>query len=384
MANLVAQLFSQIETDPWRKETGFSADLMDAHNEIISAAQSTNREKIAEVLGRWLQRFQPCLFGRVAAKLGLIEYCVLLEEDLQKSDEEIMEIIQKARTQWTREGYSGRRSAFIITAVSHKLATALPNSVVQELAKRLCFLYLRQDVQVDQIYVDELFLEIPGNNKTTWKWPTGVNYFSAQGDGRWWQDHRIPGGMAFSVNSVGHMVKAGRLAKGMNEVFQLVGAEEEGWTSSLVDSLEKSLDLAMRTIAGASNSVSGKATFLLPVSPIDQAKLPACPISLPKLLANKNHCEYAGFYHTDYTIPSEYFVHAVERPTSIKTHVLDFTYLFLNSIDNPDHQQMGSGIRIRSALPNTPSDNTSKALRGIPTPIQIDESPRLLDALRRD
>jgi hypothetical protein len=79
---------------------------------------------------------------------------------------------------------------------------------VKELALRLCSLYLLEEVAPDRIFLDEIWLEKPGRDATTWRWHAGVNSFRAQGDGRWWQDHLMPGGIAFSVNSVGHMVKS--------------------------------------------------------------------------------------------------------------------------------------------------------------------------------
>src|SRR6266498_3609476 len=108
-----------------------------------------------------------------------------------------------------------------------------PNeSPEQPQALRLCSLYLLQDIVPDQIFHDELWLEKPGRDGTTWQWLAGVNYFCAQGDKRWWEDHRIPGGMAFSVNSVGHMVKSGILAKGMLALEAALAAPPEGWDLS--------------------------------------------------------------------------------------------------------------------------------------------------------
>jgi len=63
------------------------------------------------------------------------------------------------------------------------------------------------------------------------------------------------------------------------------------------------LELAMRTIDMAANAVSGKATELLP-GPTGMAE---CPVKLSKKVHDKNYCEYKGYYHTDYTLPSEYF-----------------------------------------------------------------------------
>lgn len=210
-----AELFNQLEPDPWRKDAEFSNEVAGASNELHRAASDQER---ARILGQWLEKHQPCLFGRIAAKLGLISYCFLTDSDLAQPDNAIRDKIQSDRTAWTREGYRGAKSAFVLVAMSEKIANAAPSPVVKEIAKRLCSLYLLDDCEEDRILYDDIFLEKPGNARVTWKWKTGVNYFSAQGDGRWWTDHRMPGGMAFSVNSVGHMVKSGRLKDYMEQL----------------------------------------------------------------------------------------------------------------------------------------------------------------------
>lgn len=66
---------------------------------------------------------------------------------------------------------------------------------MKALAQQLCSLYLLNEVDVDRIYHEEIFLEQPGADCRMWQWMAGVNYFCTNGDGRWWQDHRIPGGL---------------------------------------------------------------------------------------------------------------------------------------------------------------------------------------------
>src|SRR6185503_5308209 len=109
-------------------------------------------------------------------------------------------------------------SGFVILALGQEIANSEPSDTCLRLAERLTSLYLLENVEADVIYHDELFLEIPGSQRATWRWLCGVNYFCAHGDKRWWRDHRIPGGMAVSVNSVGHMVKSGKLANVMSDL----------------------------------------------------------------------------------------------------------------------------------------------------------------------
>lgn len=286
---------------------------------------------VVSTLNGWISRYQPCLFGRIAAKNNLITYCLLREEDFS-TDAQAERKIQEARLAWKRLAIDGKSSAFIVVILSARLAAASPDETVQRIAHRICSLYLREQVQSDRVYLERVRLEQLGPRHVTWEWPAGVNYFSAQGDRRWWQDHRFPAGMAFSVNSVGHMAKSGRLARAMNDLEELMGTAAEEFRIPKVDSLEKALALAMQTISLASNGPSGRATALLPL-PADHGDRPKCPVELPALLADKDYCEYKGLYHTDFTVPSEYFIPDVERPAALPEQRLDFTYLFDESLD---------------------------------------------------
>jgi hypothetical protein len=377
MANKsISEIHSYLAGDIWRIENHFAMD-MDAANAEITAAKDP--EEIPEILRAWLQKFQPCLFGRLAAKLDLLSFCILTKNDLLQDDEHVKKKIQEARSLWTREAFRGKKSGFIILATSDALINSEPNRTLQEFAARLCSLYLlEEDIKPNTIYCDEVFLEKPDAARTTWKWLAGVNVFASSADKRWWQDHRIPGGLAFSVNSVGHMVKSGKLAQIMVEMNRLLGGETEQVVTAKVDSLEKALELAMRTISLASDAVSGKATELLPL-PVDTSLLPVskCPVKLPSFLADKNYCEYQGKYHTDVTIPADYFDPSVVMPTTVKMQQLDFTYLFHKDVDNPAFDTMGSGRRIRDFR----TGGVLKPSKGAAISSPIAENSRLREAL---
>lgn len=384
MAKPIAALLADLHPDPWRLKAGFSPEV-EAANAVLFRPQLSDGEAM-RTIGQWLQKYQPCLFGRIAAKLELISYCVLTEGDLTASDGTVSNKIQEARTQWTREGFEGRKSAFVLLVNSPTIALALPDQHMKELARKLCSLYLLEPIDTDQIYLDETFLEIPGRSRATWRWHTGVNYFCAQGDKRWWQDHRVPGGMAFSVNSVGHMAKSGRLASAMKELGAALGVPLDDAKQSKIDSLPTALEFAMRTIAMASDAASGKATELLPL-PTDPGELPVptCPVDLPAFLKDKNFCNYRGYYHTDYTIPSEYFVPNVERPESITPYKLDFTYLFMDRPQNPDFMTMGSGRRVRRIEPVSPpvpsGSDVPKRSKASGEEVPLERCSRLVKAL---
>lgn len=339
----VAEMLNQLTSDPWRQAEGFSKEITEAQDKVFGRTE----EEIIPVLNDWIGKFQPCLFGRIAARLNLISYCIISEADQLESDSFIQEKIQEARLRWLREALNGDKSGFVIALVSKSVAEAQPNSVVKELARKLCSLYLLENAEMDHIHLDAIDLDLPDRVANRWRWDVGVNYFCAQGDRRWWQDHRIPGGMALSMNSVGHMVKSGRLAGAMKVLSDTLATDSEGWRVPSLDTLDKALVYAMRTIANASEAVSGKATELLELpSEPNSLCVENSPITLPKDIADKNFCEYQGFYHTDFTLPSEYFIPDVTRPHQISSRKLDFSYLFDNRLSNPDYINMGRGRRV--------------------------------------
>jgi hypothetical protein len=377
MALDLGDLISAVKPDPWRAEVGFSEDIV-ATNERLFGASSDEAARSA--IREWISRYQPCLFGRMAAKTDLISFCILTEADLCGDRTALRDKIQGAREEWLALGYDGRKSAFIILLISPRIACAVPDGSVQAIARELCASYLLREIAPDEIYLDEMFLEKPGTRRTVWKWLAGVNYFCAQGDCRWWHDHRIPGGMAFSVNSVGHLVKSGQLSEAMKHFDEVMGGPGQSLENEAVTSLGKALDLAMRTINLAAHAPSGKATTLVPLpSPLPNS-LPACPTTLPKVLEGKNYTAYQGWYHTDVTVPSEYFRPDVQRPIDIVAKELDFTYLFHDDIENPDHITTAKGRRVRS---HTDVEKDSRLLRMVAETAALKDQPILQNALGR-
>jgi hypothetical protein len=382
MTTTLHTLFDALLPDDWRTEVGFTAEVSKAQDRLFT---STDDDTVVFVLNEWLHRHQPCIFGRFAARNGLLSYCILREEDLARDDEEVREKIQNARLRWTAAGFEGAKSGFIVFVLSPRIAHARPDGGVQALAQRLCSLYLLSDVQPDTICLDEVFLEKPGRAARTWKWFAGVNYFSAQADLRWWQDHRIPGGMAFSVNSVGHLVKAGKIAKAMKGLAEALDDVQDGWPNTKLDSLPDALLLAMRTIANAASGPFGPATRLIPVEPGVRSGLPPCPIAnLPGDLQGTDYTQYRGRYHTDYTLPSEYFQADVGRLAGATEYALDFTYLFDASVSNPDHWTMGEGRLIRGDnVARTGLKASGKRLLSRERTVPIEREARLRLALER-
>ncbi|HZR05896.1 MAG TPA: hypothetical protein VFA61_08725 [Candidatus Udaeobacter sp.] len=347
MAQKIKKLLEALEEDSFRKASPFSNEVEKTASALFGASKD---EELADILGKWLSQYQPCLFGKIAAKLGGLSYCFLSERDLNESDEHVRQKIQSARHDWRRKAFDGDASGFVILAMSEKLSKAVPDDTVKTIARRLCHLYLGRD-DMDEILLEDVFLRVPGKQDAVIHWRAGVNYFSAHGDKRWWNDHRIPGGIGFSMNSVGHMVKSYELGRSAEEMWKKLGLPEEGWPDFKVNSLGVALKLAMQTINSASEAISGKATHLLPLDRVGaNPRGLKCPITLPGNLQNKDFCEYFGYYHTDITMPSEYFRQEVERPDEIVGHDLDFTYLFDSDVENPAFEELGTGVRIQADL----------------------------------
>jgi len=143
--------------------------------------------------------------------------------------------------------------------------------------------------------------------------------------------------------------------------------------------------MAMQTINGAANTVSGKATRLLPSErPEANPRKVECPIALPKNLEDKDFCEYFGYYHTDVTMPSEYFRSDVERPAELLGHSLDFTYLFNRDIENPAFDEMGKGVRVRAYQDRVRKSQIEKIHRMIGIEGRIADHPALEEALAEE
>jgi hypothetical protein len=367
------QLFSTLSPDPWRTTSPFTPEMCHAQEQMFATSK---KEEVRRVLLEWLGKHQPCLFGRLAAKSGALAMCILFEDEiLQHGESWIVDYIESARTQWHADTFRGDVSGFVFIVVSRNIAFATPDAALGQVAKRMCSFYLnRGDVNFDTVYHDETFLEVPGEQRMAFKWIAGVNYFCANGDGRWWRDHRIPGGLAFSSNSVGHLVKSDKLRKAQQEFWKTL--ELPGEVNEIdmhVDSLPKALRLAMQTIHLAADGPSGKATYLLPRS----SDTPPPPVDLTSYLSGMEHRHYHGYYHTDMTLPSEYFVPDELRASDLDPFELDFSYLFESSIHNPDYKAMGLGRRIRMS----PGHVGTKCPLAQESLIEIASSPTLSKAL---
>jgi hypothetical protein len=335
---MVSDLVGSLEPDPWRAANPFSDDITQCH-QVLFDPTGTRGDKIV-ALNQWLATSQPCRFGRIEAKQNRLAFCVLTENDLERSDQDIRAKIARERLQWKRKALSGDSHGFLIVAISERIAVARPGPQLLRLASRLCGLYL-DDERHDEILHDEVLLEMNVDGKIEWrKWKVGANYFSAQGDGRWWRDHRFPGGMAFSMNSVGHMARwqAERvLSKSQAATESVAGVPRDRLVFF-------ALPLAMRSI-GPREERPCKGTWLAPYGDFSEDKEPPLLAQRPlyfKDLAGYGENRYRGLYHTDHTIPSDYFDEGLWRNEDLKERE-DLYFTYLHSLDDDHYLSMGLG-----------------------------------------
>lgn len=335
VSDLVSRLES--ERDPWRDAYRFSDDVTECHQVLFDLAAS--RDEMAEALADWLANWQPCLFGRMEARRRRLAFCILTENDLERSDQDLRAKIAQERADWRDRARTGATHGFLIVAVAERIALARPGAVLQQLATTLGRLYLGCD-EPDMIHHDELMLDIRDGDEIAERrrWKVGVNYFSAQADGRWWSDHRIPGGMAFSMNSVGHMARTRAeqaLAKSGGKTM-VEGARERlvYWA----------LPTAMRTI-GPNTSDGPRGTWLVEHGRIAQDIEPPTFEMRERWfreLAGYSHNGYHGRYHTDFTVPTDYFKEGLWKLEEIG-HRDDLAFTYLHSLSDEDYEAMGIG-----------------------------------------
>src|SRR5208282_1146832 len=96
----VASIMDRLAPDPWGRANGFSPEIADVHQAAWKASISDS--EVSNLVAAWIRRFQPCIFGRLAASQAndFLSFCVLNDGDLRRPDTEIQEKIQEHRLDW--------------------------------------------------------------------------------------------------------------------------------------------------------------------------------------------------------------------------------------------------------------------------------------------
>jgi len=178
-----------------------------------------------------------------------------------------------------------------------------------------------------------VFLRRPGNQATheILKFSTLPNIFCSQGDGRWWHDHRTPGGVMITSNALGHFTYARPNQTHISQTDKLLALEN-----------------AMRTISNAFPGPGKKrprgirhcpATSLVPISSSEMS-----PLRETSSFRSYSPDHYAGFFHTDHLIPSAFFHEERDPETLVRYENLSFRYIFDAQADPIDHAELMTGL----------------------------------------
>jgi hypothetical protein len=316
MPTSIAEYYRRLTRDDWRIDHPYSSDVNTANDVLLDPFVQDPERRVA--IDGWFQRFQPCLFGRLAAKRDGIHYCFLSTEDLLRSDTHIRNKIATSKRLWKQRAFRGDpKHGFVLLVCDRKITAACPDENLRQFAirlQRLAFGAGKPDMKGNRIVDEWLFLRHPATMAIV-KFVFSVDFFASGGDGRWWQDHRIPGGMAFTANSLGHMVR------------------RQEWYEDRTDRIEWGLKTAMLTIeSAAKDAAHGPATYLLnqshgrPIRPYSWTNATS-PADLEKL-KGKDCGSYGGFLHTDHCVRPEFFEPRDTPVNKEEPWLMDFTYIF--------------------------------------------------------
>jgi hypothetical protein len=334
LAEMLLELKFHGKSDPLRKSKPFSED-MTAVNSILFNPSFTKLRKI-KAYRRWLETGQPCVFGRMAAKNENIFFCPIEEHEvltMRRGDDDLRDTIQDYRQVWKRYALDGLASSFVILFISPTLINCPPDERLKELCRRLMQLYMElPQLEDDSFHTQReyVFLRgIGGDPQRLLKFSTLPNVFCAQGDGRWWHDHRTPGGIMITSNALGHFAYSRSSTRTIAEKEKL-----------------ESLQNAMRTInyAFKPNRKNSGLTHCPATSLINRSPDEATP--LPPRFEHfiKSPRKYRGFFHTDHLIPSVFF--RPERdPKQLQAYEqLELSYIFDAVADPEGHAELMTGI----------------------------------------
>jgi hypothetical protein len=311
----LTQLLDRLEGDSFRTKVPFSTDIKTACEVLLNPFARDDERKVA--IRGWVAKNQPCVFGQVAAQGDRLFISVIDDDLLGKGDLAVMEKLQRDRRTWKHWSMEGKgRHGFLLVVLSPKLHNAAPNRALKDLADRIRDLF-GADSQPDEVGNDMvyewLYLKNPKTRRYH-KFRVILDFFASAGDGRWWSDHRFPGGFAFTFNSLGHM------------------ARTREWYERNTNPTEWAAKLAMLTIANAHpHQIHGRATSLIELQNGKPRKPMRCPFTnpdtLPAPIKGKDWTTYQGFHHTDHSVRAEFFDSREGPDRSRGQYSLDFSYI---------------------------------------------------------
>ena len=295
-------------------DDGFFSDDIAETNAILHDPKRPKEKKRA-AFNRWLSESQPCMFGKTAATNNRVFTCLIDESEIlsmNNGDEDLRDTIVDHQKVWRRHALHGLSSSFVILLCSQSIAEVEPSSELKELCRRLMELYLNCDVEDNQILQHEEWAYLAkgkGKSQTLLRFATLPNIFCAQGDRRWWHDHRTPGAIMITSNALGHFMQA-----------------------QSIDT-SKALRMAMGTIQNAHNVPDvGRATSLIKRPPSEATTITADKL---KDFSTKS---YSGKFHTDHLIPAEFF-----KDKLPKTQFNDLDFSYIHDPNSSEHAELIAG-----------------------------------------
>jgi hypothetical protein len=330
LAEMLLDIKFHGKADRFRQTHPFSDDIESAHALLFNPRYDKWRK--LKAYRRWVASGQPCLFGKAAAKTNSVFVCILEEHEILRmgrGDDDVRETIQDHRQAWKRCALEGGFSSFMLLLLSKSLVDKEPADQLKEISRRLLELYMEVERVDDDTIIAQreyvFFRNAPGKFL---KFATLPNVFCAQGDGRWWHDHRTPGGIMITSNALGH--------------FELSRSRQPAITGK---ETTHALDNAMRTIKGAHGNekrIRGlahcPATSLVPREPGEDT-----PIREGSDLRAYSPSHYHGFFNTDHLVPSVFF-HKERDQKELKLYDdLSFRYIYDQIGDPTDHRELMLG-----------------------------------------
>lgn len=318
--------------DLLRSRTPFSEDI-EATNAVLFNPKYSKRLKV-RAYRKWLEQNQPCVFGRIAAKNKNAFICLIEEREIlamKRGDADLMDTLQDYRQAWKRYALDGLVSSFVIVVVTPSLVHKQPDQALKEIARRLLELYMEIDRIEDDSYHTQrewVFLRRKVGVKQTYlKFSTLPNIFCAQGDHRWWHDHRTPGGLMVTSNALGHFM----YARGKGDL----DSTSKTWA----------LENAMRTINNAHRGSKTAATKFCPATNlIPRRSDETSPLRATFDLAAMSADHYEGFFHTDHLIPSVYFEAKIPTKAPQRYEDLTLRYIYDEAADPEEHAELMTGL----------------------------------------
>ena len=275
--------------DLLRSRGDFSDDIQQVHG-ILHNPKARKPSKIA-AYRNWLKSYQPCVFGRSAAGKRQVFICLLDEREIlgmRRGDTDLRATLEDYRKVWKRYALHGRSSSLVIVVNSPALAYVEPSDELKEACRRLMELYVGASVDDDTILEQHEYVylaKVINGRRTFLKFATLPNLFCAQGDRRWWHDHRTPGGIMITSNALGHFMHC--------------------LTDGPEPDCRRALKQAMMTIQNSHRSGNRRlrqpATELVP-----RGEGELTPLEGTSFDQYSPH-RYRSYFHTDHLIPSVFF-----------------------------------------------------------------------------